>query len=78
MTKRATLYTDRIDADGEDGLPVFVGYIHGKLRFHGKGGSDIRRNHPAQRRIWGINGIAPTLMANQTEYYIAYTNEQEN
>ena len=62
-----------IETESTDGLPVFVGYIHGKLRFHGRGGgADIRRNHPAQRRIWGVNGLAPTLMANQTEYYIAY------
>ena len=69
---KVTLYPDMIEAESTDGLPVFVGYIHGKLRFHGRGGADIRRNHPAQRRIWGVNGLAPTLMANQTEYHIAY------
>lgn len=69
---RVTIYPDLLEEDGVDGLPVFVGFIHGKLRFGGKGGADIRRNHPAYRRIWGIHGNAPTLMAGQTEYYIAY------
>ena len=27
-----------IEAESTDGLPVFVGYIHGKLRFNGRGG----------------------------------------
>lgn len=42
-----------------------------------RGGADIRRNHPAQRRIWGINGTAPTMMANQSEYYIVYEEVQD-
>lgn len=66
-----TIYPEKV-ADGNDGLPVFCGYIHGHLRFHGRGGGDIRRNHPAQRRIWGIGGNAPTIMASQSEYYIVY------
>jgi len=68
---KVTIYPQMINKD-DDGLPVFAGFIHGNLRFHGKGGADIRRNHPAQKRIWGINGNAPTLMANQSEYYIVY------
>lgn len=71
---KVTLYPNLIDADS-DTLPVFVGYIHGKLRFNGRGGADIRRNHPPQRRIWGTNGTAPTLLANQTEYHIAYEDD---
>ena len=35
---KVTLYPDMIEAESTDGLPVFVGYIHGKLRFHGRGG----------------------------------------
>lgn len=39
------------------------------------GGRDIRRNHPAYRRIHGVMGPSPTLMAGQSDYNIAYYEE---
>ena len=69
-----TIYTGEVGRRDE-GLQVFCGFIHGNLRFGGKGGEGVRRSHPAYRRIHGANGPAPTLMAGQGDYNIAYYDE---
>lgn len=72
--KAMTIYPHEV-ARVDDTLQVFCGYFQGNLRFGGRGGRDIRRNHPAYRRIHGVMGPSPTLMAGQIDYNIAYYEE---
>lgn len=72
--REVTIYMSEVAAV-DDSLQVFCGYFLGNLRFGGRGGRDIRRNHPAYRRIHGVMGPSPTLMAGQSDYNIAYYEE---
>ena len=55
-----------------DDVQVMCGFLKGNLRFKGKGGDGIRRNHAAARRVHGAMAMAPTLMVGQSEYWVAY------
>lgn len=65
-----TIWTDMVGVR-DDELQVMCGFVHGPLRFKGRGGDGIRRNHAAYRRVHGVYAPSPTLLAGQSEYNVA-------